>query len=139
MTTFAWFWRLLDGAFVKCQKYIYLFYTNNVNLQLLTKILKIIGLPGDVVELIRVWLREQFYYFDLNGNNLFKSYTGTIQGSILGPFLYAIYVSPIFDICNMSNFATDNFVMSQSKDKSTLALDLTRKLEAITERMPLRF
>ena len=33
----------------------------------------------------------------------------------------------------MSNFADDNFVMSWSKDKNTLVLDLTRKLEAITK------
>ena len=106
-----------------------------VNVKLLIKRLRIIGLPGDVVDLIEVWLRERFYYVDISGDrsNLFKSSTGTIQGSILGPFLYAVYVSPIFDICNMSNFADDNFVISWSKDKNTLVLDLVRKLEAITK------
>ena len=32
------------------------------------------------------------------------------QGSILGPILYANYVSAIFDIADLFNFADDNYV-----------------------------
>ena len=39
---------------------------------------------------------------------LFEINYGTIQGSILGPVLYAIYVSPLFDITELLNFADDN-------------------------------
>ncbi len=37
--------------------------------------------------------------------------TGTVQGSVLGPILYAIFVSPLFDLMHMTNFAEDNFVV----------------------------
>ena len=32
-----------------------------------------------------------------------------VQGSILGPVLYAIYVSIFFDLLKLTNFADDNF------------------------------
>ena len=40
---------------------------------------------------------------------LFDSNTGTIQGSVLGPILYALFVSPLFDLDDLINFADDNF------------------------------
>ena len=33
---------------------------------------------------------------------------------ILGPILYTIYVSPLFDLTSMSNFADDNFMIEWS-------------------------
>ena len=36
---------------------------------------------------------------------LFDSSEGTIQGSVLGPILYALFVSPLFDIANITTFA----------------------------------
>ena len=38
---------------------------------------------------------------------------GTIQGSILGPLLYAIYISPFFDIAQVTNFAADQSYQKQ--------------------------
>ena len=44
-------------------------------------------------------------------NFQFDSDVGTIQGSILGPILYALFVSPLFDLTQITNFADDNFYM----------------------------
>jgi hypothetical protein len=58
-----------------------------VNVDLLMKKLKIIGLPQDVTELIEVWLRSRLYCVSIEGRNsvlLFDLLLGTIQGSILG-------------------------------------------------------
>ena len=106
-----------------------------VNIKLLLKRLKIVGLPGDIIDLIRVWLNDRYCYVCVDNNNscLYQSLSGTVQGSILGPFLYAIYVAPIFDICNMSNFADDNFVIGWNKIKTLLIEDMVKKLEAITK------
>ena len=41
----------------------------------------------------------------------------TIQGSILGPILYAIYFSPLFDLIDLSNLADDNFTITWHKSK----------------------
>ena len=67
-----------------------------VNIELLVKRLEILGLPGDVVALIEIWLKNRLFYIqvsDLN-SNFFEINSGTIQGSILRPILYAIFVAP---------------------------------------------
>ena len=84
-----------------------------VNVELLIKRLRIIGLPTDVNNLIRAWLSDRKFYVDINGScsSLRQSDKGTIQGSVLGPVLYAIFVSPLFDLTRITNFADDNFVV----------------------------
>jgi hypothetical protein len=74
--------------------------------------LKIIGLPKDVIQLVSVWLRGRFYYVSVEGQNsiLLEFLMGTVQGLILGPILYAIFVSPVFDVKFMVAFAGDNYV-----------------------------
>ena len=59
-----------------------------VNVELLIKRLRIIGMPNDVIELITIWLEQRYYYVSLDtGNSYVRSSTvGTVQGSILGPF-----------------------------------------------------
>ena len=75
-----------------------------VNVDLLLKRLKIMVLPEDLVNLIRVWLQNRSYYVSIDGKNstLYDLLLGTVQGSVLGPVLYAIFISPIYDIEDMS-------------------------------------
>jgi hypothetical protein len=40
-----------------------------VDIKLLIKILNIIGLPGDIVYIIKVWLTNSHYYVDIDGDN----------------------------------------------------------------------
>ena len=106
-----------------------------VNVRLLLKRLKIIGLPNDVITLIRIWLEQRMFYVEV-GNTvspMFASDTGTVQGSILGPILYAIFVSPIFDLEKMSNYADDNYVIRWNKNITALIVDMKKSLEAITK------
>ena len=42
-----------------------------VNVKLLLKRLKIIGLPNDVVEMIKIWLEERMFYVNVRGRNSF--------------------------------------------------------------------
>jgi hypothetical protein len=69
-----------------------------VDIRLHIKRLKVFGLPFDVIELIEVWLQDRMYYVSLDGQNLvlYDLLLGTVQGSILGTFLYAMFVSPMF-------------------------------------------
>jgi hypothetical protein len=71
-----------------------------VNIELLLKRMRIIGLPNDVVNLISVWLKQKSYSVSINGKilELFDLLLGTVQGSILVPVLYSSIISPIFDI-----------------------------------------
>ena len=66
-----------------------------VNVNLLLKRMRISGLPDDVIKLVEIWLTDRKYYVSVNGKHSFirLSDLGTVQGSILGPFLYALFVS----------------------------------------------
>ena len=104
-----------------------------VNIDLLLVRLRLIGLPGDLVGLIEVWLRNRFFYVEVSdhSSNLLEINTGTIQGSILGPILYAIYVAPLFDLTDLSNFADDNFILSIHKIKEQAIESIEIKLKII--------
>ena len=108
-----------------------------VNIKLLLKRLRIIGLPDDVIDLIKVWLENRFYYVSIDGKNsvLFDLLLGTVQGSVLGPVLYAIFVSPIFDIDDMLAFADDNFITQIHSSKNSLITNMEKALESITKWM----
>ena len=105
-----------------------------VNIKLLLKRLRIVGLPADLVALIEIWLSNIMFYVEVNGltSNFQQSDSGTIQGSILGPILYAIFVAPLFDLTDLYNFADDNFTLSSSKDKNIATQTITEKLTLIT-------
>ena len=77
--------------------------------------MRISGLPDDVVRLVEIWLTDRKYYVSVNGKHSFirLSELGTVQGSILGPFLYALFVSPLFDLTPLTAFADDKQIMQQ--------------------------
>ena len=106
-----------------------------VDVNLLLKRLKKIGLPSDLIDLISVWLKNRSFYVSIDGQNstLFDLLLGTVQGSILGPILYAIFVSPMFDLCDLSSFADDNFIPRCNKDLPSLVTDMERSLDSITK------
>ena len=106
-----------------------------VNTELLVKRLKVMGLPMDVINLIREWLIGRSYYVQIGEecSFLFDSVTGTIQGSVLGPILYALFVSPLFDLTDVVNFADDNFCVEWNMDLSVLIINLEKRLEMITK------
>ena len=58
-------------------------------------------------------------------------WTGIIQGSILGPILYAIFISPLFDIENLTCYADDKFPLVQGKNRLELVAKMQLKLENI--------
>jgi hypothetical protein len=58
---------------------------------------------------------------------------GTVQGSILGPILYAIFVAPLFDLAKMTKFADDNYVIKFHKFLAQLLIDMKETLEMITK------
>jgi hypothetical protein len=104
-----------------------------VNVKLLLKRIKIIGLPADIIDLIEAWLTVRHCYVVVNDacSNFYSSTVGTVQGSILGPFLYAIYVSPIFDLKLLTNFADNNFVVRCNINLQALITELEDNLELI--------
>ena len=106
-----------------------------VNTELLCKRLKIMGMLNDLIKLIREWLSNRSYYVQTGDecSVLFDSATGTIQGSVLGPVLYALFVSPLFDLNDLVNFAGDNFCVEWNKSLPLLIINLEKRLEMITK------
>ena len=106
-----------------------------VNIDLLMKRLVILGLPNDVTSLIEVWLRNRSYYVSIDGENsiLHDLLLGTVQGSVLGPVLYAMFVSPLFDIVPVLAFADDSYRVESGSGKTELVNNMEESLEAITK------
>ena len=73
-------------------------------------------MPSDVVGLIGIWLRNKLFYLEIGNNTLVfvEINSGTIQRSILGPILYAIFVAPLYNISKLSNYADDNFAITKN-------------------------
>ena len=106
-----------------------------VDVKLLIKRLIIIGLPDDVIQLINEWLTNRYYYVDINGktSTLFDLLLGTVQGSILGPILYALFVSPLWDVIPCLSFADDSYLLKSNKVLPQLIKDMEKSLEAMTK------
>ena len=106
-----------------------------VNLDLLMKRLKIMGLPEDVRELLEVWLRGRHFYVEANGmtSAITETNIGTIQGSILGPILYALFIRPLYDLEKITTFADDNYIVENNRDKQIALITLGRRLERIVK------
>ena len=106
-----------------------------VDVKLLIKRLTILGLPSDVIALIKIWLKERFFYVCINGldSSISVTWYGIVQGSILGPILYAIFISPLFDIENLTCFADDKFPLVWNRDKLALVRMMEAKLGRIMD------
>ena len=63
-----------------------------VNVELLIKRLRVMGMPADLIKLIREWLVGRSFYVQVGDevSSIFDSDCGTIRGSVLGPVLYAL-------------------------------------------------
>ena len=104
-----------------------------VNVELLLKRLHIVGLPHDLVDLVSKWLTNRVFYVSLDGNSsiVHECNVGTVQGSILGPILYSIFVSPLLDLTDITLFADDNYALVWNKCKEALKNSMQIKLEII--------
>ena len=81
-----------------------------VNRPLLMRRMRVMGIPEVVILLIQDWLTDRMAYCEVGGKNSLMQMIeeGTVQGSILGPILFAIFVSPLWDIIEATSFADDN-------------------------------
>ena len=106
-----------------------------VNIGLLIERLRVIGFPKDLIRLIEVWLKDRKFYVEINGvsSRIYESNDGTIQGSVLGPVLYAIFVSPLFDLTQLTNFADDNYIIDFNSHVNVLIINMQQRLEMITK------
>jgi hypothetical protein len=105
-----------------------------VNVELLLRRLEIIGLPADILKLISIWLSNRHYYVCIDGESsmIHSSSVGTVQGSVLGPILYSLFVSPLLDLAKITLFADDNYILVWNKHRGQLVTEMEQKLMIIT-------
>ena len=90
-----------------------------INIDLLLKRLEIMGMPGDLISLLESWLRDRLCYVEVRNNcsEYYNSNCGTVQGSILGPVLFNLYLSPLLEKEEMTSYADDSYLIKASKTK----------------------
>jgi hypothetical protein len=88
-----------------------------------------------MIAMISVWLKNKLFFVCIDGQNsiLYDLLLGTVQGSILGKILYAIFVSPIFDLCELSSLADDYFIPRSNEHLPYLVNYIERPLDSITK------
>ena len=97
-----------------------------VDQKLLIKRMEILGFPNEILLVVANWLKDRHFYCEVNGKNsvMMAMESGTIQGSILGPVLFAIFISPMEDVVEgLATYADDNYKISAG---ITETISLTR-------------
>jgi hypothetical protein len=77
------------------------------------------GLPRDVISLLESWLKDRQCYVEVRNScsQYFDSNDGTVQGSILGPILFSLFVSPLLEKEDVMSYADDNYLIRGNKIK----------------------
>jgi len=105
-----------------------------VNPKLLTERMKLSGLPNDVINLIGDWLTDRQAYVEVGGETsyIFEVPEGTVQGSVLGPLLFAIFIAPMFELENVASFADDSYLGARSDNLVELMAKISRSSTNLT-------
>ena len=72
-------------------------------------------MPRQITRLNRSWLKDRVFYCEVGGkvSAMVQLDYGTVQGSILGPVLFTLFVSPLGDIIeNLTSYADDSYHVS---------------------------
>jgi hypothetical protein len=90
-----------------------------VNVDLLLARLRKMGLPTDVINLLAAWLRGRQCYVEVRNccSQYFGSEDGTVQGSILGPILFSLFISPLLEKEDLISYADDSYLIRSNKSK----------------------
>ena len=93
------------------------------------------GLPKDLVSLIENWLNNRLFYVEVGGRtSMIKNLEyGTIQGSVLGPVLFSLYMAPLLQIEELDLYADDNYLGEQDKNLDKMIEKLQSKTNRVTE------
>ena len=99
-----------------------------INVDLLLMRLSIMGLPDDLVLLLRSWLKNRSAYVEVDGecSEFFDVPNGSVQGSSLGPVLFNLFVAPNTE--SEMSYADDGFYVAVHEDRTEALKKLEEKL-----------
>ena len=86
------------------------------------------------MDLIKAWLRDRSAFVEVSSGRsmLFDLDIGTVQGSILGPILFSLFVSPVFDFNNIIAYADDTYIIKSARSKGTVVKEVGEALAAVS-------
>ena len=89
-----------------------------VDHSLLIKRLQKLNLPTKIINLLNAWLKNRNMFVTVNEcSSIFVDIiAGTLQGSCLGPILFALFISPMYDKSDCITYADDNYSVETGKN-----------------------
>jgi hypothetical protein len=86
------------------------------------------------MSLLESWLKDRaaFVEVSVDRSMLYDINIGTVQGSILGPVLFSLFVSPVFELRNIVAYADDTYTLTSSVSKENVIMDIGEALTAIS-------
>ena len=87
-----------------------------MNHRVLINKLQLYGIRGHILDWFRSYLqnRKQYIHINYTNSNLGSISCGVLQGSILGPLLFILYINNIFNISHLMRtivFADDTTIL----------------------------
>ena len=71
------------------------------------------------MNIIEEWLSDRNAYVEIDQNNsaFFPIKCGTVQGSVLGPVLFSLFFSPVYELDKMISYGDDSYIIAGGKTK----------------------
>jgi hypothetical protein len=76
------------------------------------------GIGSQLVDAIMDWLHQRYAFVECEGksSDFFEILKGTLQGSVLGPVLFALFILPIMEIDDVDVYADDNYLLKVGRN-----------------------
>ena len=106
-----------------------------INVPELLRRLTKMGIPPDVVCLLSAWLQNRTAYVEIESScsEFYDVEYGTVQGSVLGPILFNLFIRQLLDNVGPICFADDGYYISINKSKTEAISNLESKLKRATD------
>jgi hypothetical protein len=103
------------------------------NVDLLLVRLRKMGLPTDIINLLESWLKDRQCYVEVRNScsQYFDYGDGTVQGSILGPVLFSLFMSPLLEKEDLISYADDSYLIRGNKNKETALQRLQFQIQKV--------
>jgi hypothetical protein len=90
------------------------------------------GIPADIVQILTTWLTDRAAYVE-ECSEYFVVKEGTVQGSVLGPVLFNLFIRPLLETATCPAYADDSYYCGFAKSKAQAQEMLQDKINKAVE------